>query len=162
MQFKHFNESRERRKSAHSKLMQGFTLIEVMVVIAIIGILSAVAIPSYTEYIVRGTLTEATSALADARVRMEQSYSDNRTYAGTGTGGCSLTLQNTQSFTLTCAPGTGGQTYTITATGMTTSNVNGFAYSINNQNIRTTISWGSNWGTVPTPAGLQRWLIKKS
>jgi type IV pilus assembly protein PilE len=162
MQFKQFNESRKRLNQAQVKGMQGFTLIEILIVIGIIGILSSIAIPSYNEYIIRGTLTEATTALADAGVRMEQSYSDNRTYAGTGTGGCSLTLQNTQSFTLTCAPGTGGQTYTITATGMTTSNVNGFAYSINNQNTRRTISWGSNWGTVPTPAGLQRWLIKKS
>jgi type IV pilus assembly protein PilE len=161
MQFKQFNESRKRLNPAQLKRMQGFTLIEVMVVVAIIGILSSIAIPSYNEYIVRGKLTDATNALADARVRIEQSYADNRTYAGTGTGGCSLTLQGTEFFTLGCTPGASGQTYVITATGIAAQGVGGFAYSINNQNIRTTVSWGTAWGPVPTPAGLSRWLIKR-
>ena len=45
------------------KVHQGFTLIEVMIVVAIIGILSAIAMPSYTEYIRRGHRTEARASL---------------------------------------------------------------------------------------------------
>jgi type IV pilus assembly protein PilE len=140
---------------------KGFTLIEVMVVMAIIGILSAIALPSYTDYIIRGKLTDATNALSDARVRMEQVYADNRSYAGGGTGGCGVTLVNTEYFNLTCTLGAANQTYTVTATGNATGGVPGFVYSINNQNIRTTISWGSSWGTVPA-AGATRWLTRKS
>lgn len=149
--------ARHTRNLRHSR---GFTLIEVMVVVAIVGILAAVAIPNYTDYVLRASLSDATSALSDARVRMEQFYADNRTYAGGGTGGCGVTLANTDKFTLTCAPANAGQGFTVTATG-SGGNTNGFAYTINNQNIRTTTSWGSDWGSVPA-AGATRWLIKRS
>ncbi len=145
-----------------SNSMKGFTLIEVLVVMAIIGILSSIAIPSYTEYVIRGKLTDAPNALSDARVRMEQAYSDNRTYAGGGTGGCGVVLANTEFFTISCVPGAGGQSYVVTATGIATQGVSGFAYTINNQNIRTTVSWGSNWGTPPAGPATRSWLVKKS
>ncbi len=155
-----FNELKSVRKQ--SKSIKGFTLIEVLVVIAIIGILSSIALPSYTEYVLRGKLTDAPNALSDARVRMEQAYSDNRTYAGGGTGGCGVALPNTEFFAISCAPGAGGQSYVITATGIASQGVSGFAYTINKQNIRTTVSWGSNWGTPPPAQAAIKWLVKKS
>jgi len=63
------------------KLQRGFTLIELMIVVAIIAILSTIAYPAYTDYITRGKITEATSALASKRILMEQFFQDNRTYA---------------------------------------------------------------------------------
>lgn len=157
MQFKELKTVRKQSMS-----MKGFTLIEVLVVIAIIGILSSIALPSYTEYVLRGKLTDAPNALSDARVRMEQAYSDNRTYAGGGTGGCGVAIPNTEFFTMTCVPSAGGQSYVVTATGIATQGVSGFAYTINNQNIRTTVSWGSNWGTPPAGPAARSWLVKKS
>jgi type IV pilus assembly protein PilE len=154
MYINHFKSHRKTIAAA-----KGFTLVEVMVVVAIIGIVSAFAIPSYNDYVLRASLTEATNALSDARVRMEQSYSDNRTYANGAA--CAAALQNTERFNVTCATTNAGQGYIVTATGTTAGQTSGFVYTINNQNTRTTTSWGSNWGTVPA-AGATRWLTKRS
>lgn len=55
-------------RSSVSQRAQGFTLIEVMIVVAIVAILSSIALPSYTEYVQRGRLVDAHAALANARV----------------------------------------------------------------------------------------------
>ena len=135
---------------------RGFTLIELIIAVAIVGILSTIAIPSYQAYIVRSQLIEATNGLADMRVRMEQFYADNRTYAGGG--GCGIPAPTLERFALTCAAAGNGQAYTITATGSGT--VNGFVYTIDQANQRATVSWGAGWGSVPGE-GATRWLTRK-
>ncbi|MBL0122709.1 MAG: prepilin-type N-terminal cleavage/methylation domain-containing protein [Betaproteobacteria bacterium] len=65
-----------------SQANAGFTLIEVLIVVAIIGILSAIAMPMYGDYVTRSKIQQATAGLGDARVKMEQFFLDNRTYAG--------------------------------------------------------------------------------
>ena len=138
---------------------QGFTLIEIMIVVAIIGILSAVAIPSYRDYVVRARLADATSGLSEARVRMEQFYADNRSYAGGG-GGCGALMPVIDQFTLTCTLGGGGQTYSIAANGNAGAQVVGFSYTINQANARSTVTFGTSWGAVPA-AGATQWLLRK-
>lgn len=137
----------------------GFTLIELMVTIAIVAILAAIALPSYSDYIKRGKLTEATNALTDYRVHMEQSYQDNRQY-GTGTT-CAVTLPTTtENFTYTCAVTGAGtlQTYTATATGNSGTPVASFVYKIDEKANRTTTSVPTGgWGTVPAPC----WIVRK-
>ncbi len=58
----------------------GFTLIEVMITVAVIAILAAVALPSYIEYVTRSKLVEAKTNLSDMRTRLEQYFLDNRKY----------------------------------------------------------------------------------
>ena len=65
---------------------RGFTLIEVMITVAIVAILAAVAIPSYRNYSLRGKIPEATAGLSSKRVKMEQFYQDSRTYVGATAG----------------------------------------------------------------------------
>ncbi len=62
----------------------GFTLIELMVVVAIIGVLAAVAIPSFTAYVRRSRTTEATTFLAEIRQRQESYRAEFGQYANLG------------------------------------------------------------------------------
>ena len=63
------------------KLLRGFTLTELMVVVAIVGILAAVAYPAYTEHVVKTRRTDAQASLMDLAARMERHFAENNTYA---------------------------------------------------------------------------------
>lgn len=60
---------------------RGFTLIELMITVAIVAILAAVAYPSYTKYVQRGYRSEGIAMLNDAVARMERYYAQNNSYA---------------------------------------------------------------------------------
>jgi len=131
---------------------RGFTLIELMIAVAIVAVLAAIAMPSYSEYIRRSRITEAISALSGMRVKMEQFFQDNRTYVGAcGLPGTSVAPAPTSAnFTYACVLNAGPpSTYTITATGNAGSAVEGFKYSLDDTNARTTVmtspsTWGNN------------------
>jgi prepilin-type N-terminal cleavage/methylation domain-containing protein len=115
---------------------RGFTLIELMVTVAVIAILAAVALPSYNGYVQRGKITEATSSLSDLRLRAEKFFADNRTYqnAGATDVGFNETIAGARYFTYNCASGA-ATAFTCTATGL--GDMAGFAYTINESNTRT-------------------------
>ena len=139
---------------------RGFTLIEVMITVAIVAILASIAIPSYSAYITRSKIAEATTALLSQRTKMEQFFQDQRTYAG-------ACLPNTVAplpaglkyFTIDCGVPT-ATTYTITATGGTAGDgsMTGFTFSINEGNTRTTVAVPAGW---TLPAG-NCWVTKTS
>ena len=66
------------------QVQKGFTLIELMIVVAIIGVLAAFAFPAYERYMERGRLSEGRAMLMDAATRMERCYSQNTTYENCG------------------------------------------------------------------------------
>ena len=127
------------------KKHNGFSLIEIMVVVAIIGILAAIAVPQYTDYVTRSQLVEAHAGLGSFRVQMEPWYQDNRTYDG-GAGGCGAPAPNYKNFTHRCITGNAGQTYTATATG-SAGNVVGFTFTIDNANVRQTTAAKTGWAS---------------
>ena len=66
------------------KLQQGFTLIELMIVVAIIGILAALAVPAYQDYTIRSKVGEAASLASAARTAVDVYYSENGTLPAIG------------------------------------------------------------------------------
>lgn len=110
----------------------GFSLIELMIVVGVIIIIASIAIPSYGDYVRRGRIAEATSALSDARVRLEQFFLDNRTYVGFANCPTSTTF-----FQYSCSPLTAAA-YTLTATGQNT--MANFTYSLNQANTKTSVT----------------------
>lgn len=69
-----------RRSTPLQPRTRGFTLIELMIVVAIIGILAAIAYPSYQEHVLRSNRTIAKSALTQVASRLETYFLDNKTY----------------------------------------------------------------------------------
>ena len=130
---------RKSRTGSYRTDCRGFTLIEMMIVVAIIGALAAIAIPAYSDHVRRSQVGEATANLLEYRTRMEQFYQDNRNYGAVPACGVLVTgtFPVARYFAYACVSNAGGQGYTITATGNVGS-VIGSTYTINETNTRMT------------------------
>ncbi|TMG85708.1 MAG: prepilin-type N-terminal cleavage/methylation domain-containing protein [Betaproteobacteria bacterium] len=138
-----------RARSPH----RGFTLLELMIVVAIVAVLAAIALPNYSDYVKRGKIIEATTGLSDFRQRYEQFFLDTRSYVGA----CALhkPLVNAQirDFQVDCPEET-ASTYRLTATGQ--ASMAGFVYEIKND--------GSKKSDLPAPwtSNATCWAVRKS
>ena len=146
------------------RAVAGFTLIEVMITVAVIAIIAAVALPSYFDYVTRSRLVEARANLADMRTRMEQYFLDNRAYpnacatfaSGPPPAGNIYKPGNAKFFSYECTRQPAG--YTITATDTFTASGSRFVYTIDEANVRNTTSVPSGWHTPTSPC----WVTRKS
>ena len=141
------------------RTQHGFTLIELMIVVAIIAILSAIAIPQYSEYVRRSRITEATMTLSDQRLKMERFFQDNRSFqpaalpAACTAGTVAPPPGPTAHFNFACnvlSP----TAYLVTATGF--GSMNGFIYTITEANVRATTGVPPGWTLAANC-----WALKK-
>lgn len=131
------------------KPQAGFTLIELMITVAIIGILSAIAVPNYSNYVLRTRLTDAYSGLAGVQPAAEQHWSNTNSYAG-----FTALPANSDNFTFALASAT-ESAYTITATGRNAAA--GFVFTIDHNGQRATTGVPSGW-----TASASCWVREKS
>jgi type IV pilus assembly protein PilE len=115
---------------------RGFTLIEVMVTVAILAIITSIALPSYTAYVQRGRVPAALDALNSYYTRMEQRYQDGNPSTYANGADCGVALPTAPNFTLSCTISAGGQAFTAKATG--SGNMSGYTYSIDHLGVRRT------------------------
>ncbi|WP_275407562.1 type IV pilin protein [Variovorax sp. WS11] len=147
------------RLAAPRRRQRGFTLIEVMITVAIVAILAAVALPSYRDYVLRGQLVDATHALSAMRANMERFYLDNRTYNTTGsfTSPCLVDADKrvAGTFQLSCVTTPTATAFTLQAVG--SGATSGFTFTIDQQNNRaTTVSGVSGWNSCAND-----WIAKR-
>jgi type IV pilus assembly protein PilE len=134
--------------------LHGFTLIELMIVVAVVGILAALVYPSYADNVRRGKIAEALGELSTLRVRLEQYYQDNRNYGSTASA-CGVSMPSTTSFSFSCNWGSGGTSQTFLATATGTGGMDGFVYTVDDANAQKTTQFFSAASTATC------WLRKK-
>jgi type IV pilus assembly protein PilE len=120
----------------------GFTLIEVMITVAIVGVLASIALPAYWDSVTRSKLIDGTTKLGDFRAQLEKWFLDNRTYQAVPTAGTNCGVANpvagaSDAFAITCTAGT-AFSYTITATGRAAAGMSAsFVYTVDQANQKT-------------------------
>ena len=123
----------------------GFTMLETMIVVAIIAILAAVALPSYAAYVQRAHILEAVARLSDARQQMETYFQDARSYIDAD-GGCGVpppAAGAADTFALTCTAT--ADAYVYTASGLAARGMDAFVFAIDQNGVRTTLSVPPGW-----------------
>jgi type IV pilus assembly protein PilA len=129
------------------KIQQGFTLIELMIVIAILGILLAIAIPAYQDYTIRAKVSEGMNIATSVKLAVAETRQSSNAFPGDNAqAGVAATIAST--YVTSVVVGTGGN---IT---ITYRNIDA---AVNNQTIvlqptlqTSNVTWTCNTGTVPT------------
>lgn len=146
-------------RQAPRQRQSGFTLIEIMIAVVIIGILAAVAVPAYNDYVTRGRLVDASTGLATVRAQMERHFQDNRTYATVGSFTTPCAISNVAgrtfgNFVVSCVGNPTATTFTLQAQG--SGPVAGFTYTVNELDVRATTAAPTAYGTCATT-----WIMRK-
>jgi type IV pilus assembly protein PilA len=152
------------------QVQKGFTLIELMIVVAIIGILAAIAIPAYTDYTVRSKVTEGINLAAAAETTIGEGWQSGGTVGMTAAAGAWTFVATKYVKTITIAPASGAITVTYNNTSATggigqlgtgtqitfTPSINKTALSAANATLSGNIDWAcaSEFNVTATAAGL--------
>ena len=130
-----------------------------MIVVAIIGILAGIALPAYSQYVIRARLTDGQKILSSYALAQEQYFQNNNRYATAADGTtCGVAADNydTTDFDLSCAAtasAAAGHTYTATLTGRV--KANGYTYTITQTGAKATTKFANT-----TKSGVTCWILK--
>jgi type IV pilus assembly protein PilE len=138
---------------------RGFTLIELMITVSIVGVLAAIALPTYFQQIQRSKLNDGITKLSDAKSKMDKFFFDQRTYQNTAGNACGITFPTVAGkddyFLITCAAPT-ATTYQITATGVPANGLSAaFIYTVANNGLKSS-SGPAGWAGAATC-----WAVRK-
>jgi type IV pilus assembly protein PilA len=136
---------------------KGFTLIELMIVVAIVGILAAIAIPAYIDYTIRARVTEITAGFDGLATALSEYHASNGFFPKVGTGAGELPLPNLAAVTQSYGAyvqNTSGLTNDITVFTVTVANIGSAVdyYNLSmNLNYDRTTGYIKQWqGNIPT------------
>lgn len=132
-----------------TKNKKGFTLIELMITVLIVGIISAFAVPNYRDYVLRADNADALSALNSTKLKLEQYYQDNRTYTGACDPGSRANPPTLEKFVINCF--LNDNSYSLSAVG------NGFTFGLDEKGNYETTTAPSGW-----PTNSDCWIIHKN
>jgi len=126
------------------RIAGGFTLLEMMIVVAIVAVLAAIALPSYAAYVQRGRILDAVTRLSDARSRMEDYFLDERVYVdASGRCGFLPPASATDVFNVQCEAT--ATTFIVTATGVAAKGMTDFVYAIDQSGAKATLAVPRGW-----------------
>ncbi len=132
----------------------GFSLVELMIALAVAAIIAAFAIPSYRDHLQRSNVPEATSGLLLTAMRLEQYYQDNRSYLNGQV--CGVPLPQARRFSFSCTSTADGQTFLLTATGVDQESMAGFTFTLDHSGTARTTALPAAWGSVPRDCWITR------
>ena len=139
------------------KVQQGFTLIELMIVVAIIGILAAIAVPQYQTYTKKSKFTEVTQATSPYKLAVEACYQDTGALASCGSGGQGIPSDagSNGKYIASVVMGASGK---ITATASSSNGLNGetivFTPSVPTGTSGNLLDWDKTTGSTCVTAGI--------
>ena len=142
------------------KKQQGFTLIELMIVVAIIGILAAIAIPAYQDYTIRAQVSEGLSLAAGAKASVTEYFQDRGFFPGNNTNaGISQAASITGNYVSGVAVGGGIVTVTYSSAGQQQANsaINGATLNLSPVVNAGSVDWNCN-ATAGALSTNPKWL----
>ncbi len=138
-----------------ARAAEGFSLIELMIALAIAAIITVFTVPSSRDHVLRSRIPEATSGLLLTGMRLEQHYQDHRSYANAASH-CGVALPATGQFTFSCTVPADGQSFLLTANGRGDGSMATFGYTLDHHGTQRTTALPSEWGRVPADCWIEK------